>query len=139
MKWASVQAKFSEWQGQLRTGAVSGVSETVRSRVRERLGQTARALSHVVRGYFFRFSERLTFRAPSRETLFVLFFVASILIGMWLKLSAEQTITIGHDDYRLPPAEILYDLNHLQAAALERGASLAIDPRPVYPACEFEE
>lgn len=62
-------------------------------------------------------------------------FGVSVLAGFGLKSFAHRTFTIGHEDYRLIPAERLYALNALREQALGTEASLTPDPVPTYPVC----
>lgn len=63
--------------------------------------------------------------------LFALF----VFVGYGMKTLAHTSFTIGHEDFRLLPAEQLYGLNTLRERALDAGARLTIDAAPVYPAC----
>lgn len=71
-----------------------------------------------------------------QQGLCSLLFLVSIGVGFSLKSWAEDHILIGHEDYRLIPAEQLYALNVLREKALQNGAPLTVESKPVYPACE---
>ena len=73
-----------------------------------------------------------------RSLWFPVLFLLGIGVGYSVKSWAENTVTIGHEDYRLVPAEKLYELNTLREAALDNGASLAVETKPVYPSCSEE-
>lgn len=62
-------------------------------------------------------------------------FGISVLAGFGLKSLAHGMFTIGHEDYRLIPAERLYALNALREQTLGAEASLTPDPAPTYPVC----
>lgn len=74
-------------------------------------------------------------RALFHGVALALLFGLSVAAGMSLKSWADGRITIGHEDYRLVPAERLYDLNALREKALANGTPLAVDTKPVYPVC----
>lgn len=67
-------------------------------------------------------------------------FMVGLLAGIGMKYLAEDTLTIGYDDYTLSSSQTLYDLNDLQdrfetRALLETESSL----RKTYPACNIQE
>jgi hypothetical protein len=64
-------------------------------------------------------------------------FVLSFGLGIGLKSAAHTVVTIGYADYRLMPAERLYDLNVLRERALENGATLPVQEKREYPACSL--
>lgn len=70
-----------------------------------------------------------------RSAFITLLFGLSVILGVVLKSSADERFTIGHEDYRLTPAEQLYNLNELRERALANGAPLTVDPKPTYPVC----
>lgn len=69
---------------------------------------------------------------------FPVLFLFGIGCGYAAKSWAENTITIGHEDYRLVSAEKLYELNTLREQALQNGAALPVETKPTYPACSEE-
>jgi hypothetical protein len=71
----------------------------------------------------------------SRTFFLAALLVAGVGIGMGLKSVAKESLTIGHADYRLVPAERLYALNALREQALEAGATLPVNEQQSYPAC----
>lgn len=80
-----------------------------------------------------RYRERLhEFRIP---LIFGLLFLFGVMGGYALKSFALDHFTIGHEDYRLVPAERLYALNALREQALAGGASLTAPTKPNYPSC----
>lgn len=66
-----------------------------------------------------------------------LIFVIGLLIGVGLKWGAEDSLTIGYEDYRLPPAEQLYDINALEAK-FRLGLTENPNPTKIYPACTLQ-
>lgn len=80
-----------------------------------------------------------THRVQLARTLwFPVLFLLGIGLGYSAKTWAENTITIGHEDYRLVKAEKLYELNTLREQALENGAALPVETKPTYPSCSEE-
>lgn len=80
-----------------------------------------------------RYQERLReFRTP---LMFSFLFLFGVMGGYVLKSLALENFTIGHEDYRLVPAERLYALNTLREQALKGGASLTAPVKPNYPSC----
>ena len=65
-------------------------------------------------------------------------FLVSVAAGFGLKVLTQSSLTIGHEDYRLVPAERLYALNTLRERALAAGANLTVKTRAEYPACTDE-
>jgi len=66
---------------------------------------------------------RLVIRGEyTRRDLIVLFIVA-FFVGYSFKIAAAQVITIGFDDYTLPPQETLLDLNVVQKKMIENGSA----------------
>lgn len=95
----------------------------------EELSHDYRDIRTDFRGFFHRFPK------VSRILLLSVFLVIGVGIGTNIKLVAKEHLTIGHEDYRLVPAERLYALNTLREEALERGASLPLNEKQSYPAC----
>lgn len=44
----------------------------------------------------------------------IILFALAFVIGAAIKTVASETITMGFDDYKLAPKEMLYDLNAMQ-------------------------
>ncbi|MEP7162205.1 MAG: hypothetical protein ABI747_00360 [Candidatus Moraniibacteriota bacterium] len=75
---------------------------------------------------------------PERFWLF--FFVSGIVLGFGMKSLAQNTITVGHDDYQLRQADSLYDLNRTEDEALAEGANLtAPEEKKIYPSCSLDQ
>lgn len=70
----------------------------------------------------------LLVRDYSVRDLIVIFVVAACL-GAGFKFVAEETITIGFDDYTLASKKTFYDLNALQQKIIDEGGSLAVSTR----------
>ena len=64
----------------------------------------------------------------TKFNLFALF-VLAFLAGAAIKTVAIENITIGFNDYTLPPREKLYDLNVLQKNFINNGGILAGDDK----------
>lgn len=62
-------------------------------------------------------------------------FALGLVAGSFAKNLAHEHLTIGHEDYRLIPADRLYSLNALRDKALAQGAALPIAEPREYPAC----
>ena len=54
-----------------------------------------------------------------------LFFLFALILGVAIKSLASERFTIGYQDYLLPPAETLVDLNLVQKQVLGQGGSLS--------------
>lgn len=67
-----------------------------------------------------------------------LLFLLALAIGLGIKSSLNDWLTIGFDDYRLSRAHNLTDLNLLERQLLEQGESLAAEkePRLVGDSCQ---
>ena len=92
-------------------------------------------LSDDYRDIFFEL-RRLLSRYPrfTRRFGWTLLLIVSFVSGLGIKTVAD-TMTIGHEDYRLIPANRLIALNTLHDQALEAGAALPVAVRKTYPAC----
>lgn len=66
---------------------------------------------------------RLVIRSEYRTRDLAVLFIIAFLIGVAGKSAATQAITIGFDDYTLPPRETLLDLNAVQKKMIENGSA----------------
>lgn len=75
---------------------------------------------------------------PERFWLSVL--LLGVVIGFGIKWVAQDTFTLGFEDYRVKRTRIMLDLNASQKRALNAGANLT-EPkqRDTYPNCSLEE
>ncbi len=67
-------------------------------------------------------------------------FVVGLLAGIGMKYLAEDTFTIGYEDYTLSSPQTLYDLNALQdrfETKILLGTETSL--RKTYPACNIQE
>lgn len=67
---------------------------------------------------------RLVIRGEYAKRDLVILFMVAFFVGVGMKTAATQTITIGFDDYTLPPKETLLDLNDIQKKVIENGGVL---------------
>jgi len=67
---------------------------------------------------------RLVIRSEYTKRDLAVLFVVAFFVGYGLKTAAAQVITIGFDDYTLPPKEMLFDLNAVQKKMIENGSVL---------------
>ena len=65
---------------------------------------------------------RLVIRGEYAKRDLAVLFIAAFLVGVAGKMAAAQVITIGFDDYTLPPKETLFDLNAIQKKMIENGS-----------------
>ncbi|MFZ1654997.1 MAG: hypothetical protein WBO92_00565 [Candidatus Moraniibacteriota bacterium] len=100
---------------------------------------TVAEMSQDYRGMFTPF-QKYFLRVPRMTPAFswTIFFLFGVATGFGLKTLAQSSLTIGHEDYRLVPAERLYALNTLRERALAAGANLTVKTRAEYPACTDE-
>lgn len=66
-------------------------------------------------------------------------FVCGLLIGVGLKYLAEDTLTIGYEDYTLENPQHLYDLNAVEESLRTRSLTDTLPTRKTYPACTLQE
>lgn len=94
---------------------------------------SGRALGQGVRSLFARVRER-----GVRESFWPLIFVIGLLFGVALKWQAEDSLTIGYEDYKLDQEARYYDLNALALAA-KAGPRENPNPRAEYPSCTIAQ
>lgn len=71
--------------------------------------------------------------------LWPIIFVCGLLIGVGLKYLAEDTLTIGYEDYTLDNPQYLYDLNTVEETLRTRSLIDTPPTRKTYPACALQE
>lgn len=113
--------------------------QTFIARLKERFVSWRPTVSEISHDYRDIATDFRTFFRRSSTLARGIFYAVLLLIGIGLgigsKLAAESGLTIGHEDYRLVPAERLYALNALREQALEKGAALPVSEKRSYPAC----
>lgn len=76
-----------------------------------------------LRVFFQETSTRLVVRREYTRNDLIALFILAVILGAGLKAVAADTITIGFDDYTLPPEETLYDLNAVQQRLIDEGGT----------------
>lgn len=83
----------------------------------------------------FLFGENFFKREYSRKGLVLLFLVA-LALGAFIKSFANNSLTMGFDDYKLSRSEKIVDLNRLQKELIQNGGTLATsEPAPRGEVC----
>lgn len=77
------------------------------------------------RSFFNALYTRLVIRSEYCTRDLAVLFIIAFFVGVGMKTAATQAITIGFDDYTLPPRETLLDLNAVQKEMIENGSALA--------------
>lgn len=67
--------------------------------------------------------ERLVTRGEYTRYDLVVLFIIAFSVGVAFKAAATQVITIGFEDYTLPPKEMLLNLNTVQKKMAENGSA----------------
>lgn len=62
-------------------------------------------------------------------------FALGLVLGVGIKLWASHHITMGYEDYKLPPAQTLYDFQALEERLKHQPPQDPASAPPVYPAC----
>lgn len=109
------------WKALLAKYGAQGKAMIVRSRDSFRESTFLQDL----RVFFQETSTRLVVRREYTRNDLIALFILAVILGAGLKAVATDTITIGFDDYTLPPEETLYDLNALQQKFIDEGGTLA--------------